>query len=277
VGDAHLGEAANFNTDAVLLKWFDHWLKDADSFSDEPRIRHFAVGANTWRSAAEWPAEAEYPLYLHSKGNANSRKGDGRLSTEAPGEEGFHGDEPRDVFVYDPEVPVKAPGGPHALSGCFDQSVLEMGNNLLVYTSDPVGHEAEIFGHPRVTLYAATSAAHADLTAKIVRVTANARAEFVSIGIARSSWLFRETGYTADVVHAWEFSLEPVSLVLAAGERLRLEIASSAFPLYDRNPSTDVPPQLADNWNWGRSTQQVLHTTTYPSVLYLPVKGDEGW
>jgi hypothetical protein len=65
--------------------------------------------------------------------------------------------------------------------------------------------------------------------------------------------------------------------VLAAGERLRLEVASSAFPLYDRNPSTDTPPQLADNWNWGRSTQQVLHSASHPSALYLPVKGEPGW
>jgi len=65
--------------------------------------------------------------------------------------------------------------------------------------------------------------------------------------------------------------------VLAVGERLRLEIASSAFPLYDRNPSTDVPPQRADNWNWARSTQQILHTTEHPSALYLPIKGALGW
>jgi predicted acyl esterase len=65
--------------------------------------------------------------------------------------------------------------------------------------------------------------------------------------------------------------------VLAAGERLRLEIASSAFPLYDRNPSTDVAPQEADNWNWARSTQQILHTAEHPSALYLPLVGECLW
>ena len=272
VGDTQLGDAANLNTDALLLKWFDHWLKDADTFSDEPRVRHFALGANAWRSAGEWPLDADYPLYLHSRGNANSRKGDGVLTGATPDAE-----EPRDVFVYDPEVPVTAPGGPQALSGAFDQAALELGNNLLVYTSDVAGDEVAIFGQPRIVLYAAASAAHADFTAKLVRVTKGGRAEFVSIGIARSDWLFREKGYAADEVHAWEFTLEPVSFVLAKGDRLRLEIASSAFPLYDRNPSTDVPAQLADNWNWARSTQQVLHTEANPSALYLPLKGDPGW
>jgi putative CocE/NonD family hydrolase len=230
------------------------------------------LGRNEWRGAEEWPADAAYPLYLHSAGNANSRKGDGRLTEDAPTT-----DEPRDLFVYDPEVPVESPGGPKAQSGPFDQAALEIGNNLLVYTSEPVMSETEIFGQPRIRMYAATSTAHADFTAKIVRVNGADRTEFLCIGIARSSWLFRDADYAADKVHAWEFTLEPIAFVLAAGESLRLEIASSAFPLYDRNPSTDTPPQLADNWNRSRSTQQVLHSASFPSVLYLPVKGEPGW
>lgn len=199
-------------------------------------------------------------------------KGDGSLSSIAP-----EADEQRDIFVYDPEVPVAAPGGPQALSGPFDQAVLEMGNNMLVYTSPPTSREVEVFGHSRVRLYAATSAAHADFTAKLVRVQPDGRAEFLTIGIARSSWLFRGADYGADEIHAWEFTLEPTAFVLAAGERLRLEIASSAFPLYDRNPSTAVPPQLADNWSWARSTQQILHDPQHSSALYLPVVGELAW
>jgi putative CocE/NonD family hydrolase len=272
VGDAYFGHAANLNTDEILLRWFDHWLKDSGSFSREPRIRYFALGANEWRNASDWPSAADYPLYLHSRGNANSRKGDGTLAPSRPSE-----DEPRDVFVYDPEVPVVAPGGPQSLSGPFDQSVMELGNNLLVYTSEPALRETEVLGHPRIRLFAATSAAHADFTAKLVRVTPSGRAEFLCIGIARSTWLFGDAKYAADEIHAWEFNLEPVSFVLAPGERVRLEITSSAFPLYDRNPSTGVPPQDADNWNWARSTQQIAHCAEYPSAIYLPVTGDAGW
>jgi hypothetical protein len=271
-GDSGFGEAANLNTDEILLRWFDRWLKDSGEFESEPRIRYFALGPNEWRNAAEWPNGADCPLYLRSHGNANSRKGDGTL-TATP----LNDEEPRDVFVYDPEVPVFAPGGPQALSGPFDQSPLEMGNNLLVYTSNPVERETEVFGHPRIMLFAATSAGHADFTAKLVRVAPAGRAEFLSIGIARSTWLFRSAVYAADRINAWAFTLEPVAFVLAPGERLRLEIASSAFPLYDRNPSTAVAPQDADNWNWARSTQQVLHSVAHPSAIYLPVKGEAGW
>ena len=272
VGDQNLGPEANFNTDTYLLRWFNHWLKDSGEFAVEPRIRHFALGENRWHTANEWPAEAPFPLYLHSNGNANSRKGDGSLSTAPPVNE-----EPRDVFVYDPEVPVIAPGGPQSLSGPYDQSSLEMGNNLLVYTTAPASAKVRIFGQPRVTLYAATSASHADFTAKLVRVTASGRAEFLSIGIARSSWLFRNTRYAPDEVQCWQFNLEPTSVVLAPGESLRLEIASSAFPLYDRNPSTDIAPQDADNWTWQRSTQQIAHSPQYPSALHLPIAGANPW
>jgi len=271
-GDMNFGEAANLNTDEILIRWFDHWLKDTPTFSSEPRIRYFSLGPNEWRTAAEWPSPSAFPLYLHSRGNANSRKGDGTLTQIPPG-----ADEPRDVLVYDPEVPVAAPGGPQALSGPFDQSTLEMGNNLLVYTSDPVSRATEIFGPPRIKLFASTSAAYADFTAKLARVTAGGRAEFLSIGIARSTFLFRNTVYTANQIHAWEFTLEPVALELAPGERLRLEIASSAFPLYDRNPSTPIPPQDADNWNWARSTQQILHSEDFPSAIHLPITGEPGW
>jgi uncharacterized protein len=270
-GDTSLGQAANVGTDAILLRWFNHWLKDSGEFAGEPRIRYFSLGANRWRSATEWPKKATYALYLRSEGNANSRKGDGRLTQTPPERE-----EPRDIFVYDPEVPVLAPGGPQALSGPFDQAALEMANNVLVYSTEPLAREMAVFGHPRVELWAATSAPHADFTAKLVRVMANGRAEFIAIGIARSSWLFGKGAYGGDAVRRWEFNLEPTAFVLAAGESLRLEVASSAFPLYDRNPSNDTPPQFADPGSWTRSTQQILHTTACRSALFLPLAGEAG-
>ncbi len=181
------------------------------------------------------------------------------------------------MFVYDPEVPVLAPGGLMSLSGPADQSALEMGNNVLVYTSAPVTEQTEIFGHPRVSIYAITSAGRSDFTAKLVHVTTDGRAEFVSIGIARSCWLFAREAYRADAIQKWEFELEPTSLVVAVGESIRLEIASSAFPLYDRNSSSLVKPQMADAWTWQRSTQQVLHTVEHPSALYVPIVEGCGW
>lgn len=271
-GDARWGDAANLDTNALLLRWFDHWLRDSGGFRDEPRVRHYVLGADEWRAADDLPDGTNCALYLHSNGAANSRKGDGVLSATASA-----GEEPRDFFVYDPEVPVLAPGGALALSGPADQSAMELGNNLLYFVTPPVARGVTIFGQPSVVLYAQTSATHADLTAKLARVLPSGRAEFLTIGIARSSFLFADSGYRADEVNRWEFSLEMTSFSLEAGDRLALEIAGSAFPLYDRNPSNATPPQLADVWRWERSTHQILHTDKYPSALLLPVEGAMPW
>jgi uncharacterized protein len=91
------------------------------------------------------------------------------------------------------------------------------------------------------------------------------------MGIARSSWLFRAQGYSADQVYLWNFDLEPTSCRFDAGDRIGLEVASSAFPLFDRNPGSGVPSCRATSWDWTRSTQRVYHDTERPAALYLPV------
>jgi len=271
VGTSDFGAEALLDTDALLLRWFNHWLKGSGEFAHEPRIRHFALGENRWRHAAKFPLEAKHALYLSSAGRANSRKGDGVLSASKPAN-----NESSDIFVYDPEVPVLAPGGAAAPSGQFDQASLELGNNLLVYSTAPLAAPLRVFGQPRVSLYCATSAEHADFTAKLVRVRPTGAAEFICIGIARSSWLFAKSGYAADKIHHWQFDLEPTSCLFAAGDRIRLEIASSAFPLYDRNPGSEVPSCRANSWDWRRSTQIVYHTGDRPSALYLPTSEAAG-
>jgi len=264
IGAVDFGDQALLDTDTLLLRWFNHWLKDSCDFSHEPKIRHFVLFENGWMHSDGFPVEANYALFLHSGGKANSRKGDGVLAAEKP----IDG-EPTDVFVYDPEVPVPSPVGSIAASGSFDQSTLELGNNVLVYTTDMLVKPVRVFGTPRVVLFCATSSAFTDFTAKLVRVRPNGIADFVCIGIARSSWLF--AGYMPDLIQRWEFELAPTSCFFAEGDRMRLELASSAFPLYDRNPGTDVPSCKATSWDWRRSTQIVYHDREHLSALYLPV------
>jgi putative CocE/NonD family hydrolase len=259
IGEQNFGPEALLDTDTLLLRWFNHCLKDSGEFDQEPRIRHFALGANRWFAAGSFPGR-NLTLYLHSQGRADSRKGDGALSVSAAASE-----EPRAVFVYDPEVPVLGPTGPTS------QAQLELGNNLLVYTGPVLTQPMHIFGSAKLTLYAVTSADYADFTVKLVRLRPAGQAEFICIGIARSSYLFREQGYQADAIHCWEIELEPTSCVFAAGDSIRIEVAGCAFPLYDRNPSTAVEPWLADVWNWQRSTHMVLHDATHPSRIDLPL------
>jgi putative CocE/NonD family hydrolase len=257
VGDLALGPAALLDTDTLLLRWFDHWLKDANTFANEPRVKHFALGLNQWLDADTTTAPTSQTLHLHSLGNANSRKGNGSL-TPTPAQH-----EAPDIFSYDPEVPVLS------TPPATDQSTLELGNNLLVYTAVPLTAPLHIFGRPTVTLFATTSAPNADLTAKLIRLTPQGRAEQVCIGIARSTFLFPNT-YTLDTPHAWTFTLEPTSIVFAAGDSIRLEVAASAFPLYDRNPSNATPPSQMSQFNWQRSTHILHHDEQHPSTLTLP-------
>ena len=131
--------------------------------------------------------------------------------------------------------------------------------------------EYYVICRPRVAIHCSTSAAHTDLIAKLVRVRTDGTAEFLCIGIARSSWLFADKSYAADTMHHWKFDLEPTSCRFAAGDCIHLEIASSAFPLYDRNPGSGVPSCEATSWDWKRSTQIIYHNAEHPSALYLPL------
>ena len=262
IGPLSLGPEANLDTDALLLRWFNHWLKGTGEFCNEPPIRHFALGEAKWHSASNFPS-ASQTVYLHSDGRANSSKGDGSLSASKP-----HESEPPDVFVYDPEVPVGAPG-----VGPMNQAAMELGNNLLVYTSATLEAPLHVFGAVELEVYFATSSAQADLVAKLVCVKPNGDASFIAIGIARSSSLF--DSYGVDEVQRWRFSLEPTSCVFALGERLRIEIASCAYPLFDRIPGTTIAPRLADSWTWQRSTQRIYHDVQRPSAIHIPIAGGE--
>jgi len=264
IGTQNFGPAANLDTDALHLRWFNHWLKDSGEFATEPRIRYFALNQNQWHTATTWPTN-NHTLYLHSEGRANSSKGDGILTSATP-----QTNEPPDIFVVDPEVPVIAPGGITSASGCHNQATLELGNNLLTYTTAPFTAPLHIFGTPAVTLNATTSAPFADLVVKLVCLRPNGDADFICIGTARSTHLFANT-YAPDTPHEWQFDLEPTSWVFAPGESLRIEIAGNAYPLYDRNPGTATPPSKATSWDWQRSTHILHHDPASPSAIHLPV------
>jgi hypothetical protein len=72
----------------------------------------------------------------------------------------------------------------------------------------------------------------------------------------------------------WRFDLEPTSWVFAPGESLRLEVAGSAYPLYDRNPGTAAPPTQDGPCDWQRSTHTLHHNPSEPSTVELPVIRD---
>ena len=116
---------------------------------------------------------------------------------------------------------------------------MELGNNLLVYTASSPDRTSCTYSDRRSSRSTQsplpptpTSPANWCGCAPTVRPILSASASRA----LRIS--FASTGYTADAIHCWQIELEPTSCVFAAGDAIRLEVASSAFPLYDRNPST---------------------------------------
>jgi uncharacterized protein len=269
VGELDFGPEADLDTDRLLLRWFNHWLKDSGEFSKEPKVRLFAMGENRWKTCDSWTAYGTWKgprmvWHLHSEGRANSSRGDGRLTTEPASSE------PRDSWVDEPEVPVLSPG-PNGYPGPFNQARAEQLNNGLVYTSAPLSLPLTVAGAPKVILFSTSSRSQADMVVKLLKVVPDGRSYPVSVGIARSSWMFPSGTHQADTLLRWEFALEPTCCTFAPGERLRLDVSGSAFPLYDRNPGSDVPPQLATPSDWRHNLRQLAHTGSHSSQLVLPL------
>ncbi|MEE8526317.1 MAG: CocE/NonD family hydrolase, partial [Thermoanaerobaculia bacterium] len=173
VGDREMGNA-NFDYEGLIYRWFDKWLKGEDNGfeKDTPKVRYYAMGANEWRSAEEWPPRAAEPmtLYLDSDGGANSLFGDGRLVREVPT------DNHADRFTYDPTVPVPSLGGGICCigntidGGSFDQRPNEARIDVLVYTSEELTEPLDVSGSVEVVLYVSSDAKDTDFTVKLIDV-----------------------------------------------------------------------------------------------------------
>jgi len=224
------------------------------------------MGANVWRDEQEWPlARARATSwYLHSGGHANSASGDGRLTMNRGD------DDPPDTFESDPARPVTTRGGAMigGPSGTVPQADVESRADVLVYTTSPLTDDVEVTGSVSATLYVTTTASSTDFTAKLVDVHEDGVAYNVSDGILRRTYSDDErrgvAGPTPIVVTLW-----PTSIVFRRGHRIRLEVAGSNFPRYDRNPNTGEPTPTATRF--AKATNRVHHGGLAPSRLTLSV------
>jgi len=234
-------------------------------------IQIFVMGRNVWRYEQEWPlARTRYtPLYLTGGGKANTAAGDGRLSWEAP-----TGDEPADRFTYDPANPVPTCGGRIVGSGGQrDQSEIEARPDVLVYTGAPLEADLEVTGPVRMRLYAASSATDTDFTVKLVDLQPDGRPLNVCDGILRTR--FRDGTdkpgrlMTPGETVALDIDVDVTSYCFLKGHAIRVEISSSNFPHYARNPNTGTG--IATETRLQTADQTVFHSASHPSHLILPV------
>src|SRR5216683_4458751 len=273
VGELDMGPEALIRTNDIEQRWFDYWLKGIDTgIKNERPVQIFVMGDNVWREEDEWPlARTKYtPFYLHSGGRANTLNGNGTLSRVPPPSE-----QRADSFVYDPDDPVPTIGGsqlgPNPTGPC-DQRPIEARQDVLVYTSEPVREDLEITGPLSVKLFAASTAADTDFTAKLVDVWPNGYAQNLQDGIIRARYRSSSTHpalITANAVYEYTIDLWATSHVIKPGHRIRVEISSSNFPHYDRNLNTGGP--LFKEKDFKRATQTVFHDAARPSHIILPL------
>lgn len=271
-GDVDFGHAAAMDMLGEHLRWFDQRLRGIDTgIDDEPPIHIFVMGENVWRFEHEWPLKRTQftDYFLHSGGRANSRFGDGRLSTTASQTE------PVDRFDYDPRDPVATHGGPSMFPenrGPLDRRSIERRDDVLVYTTEKLDRDIEVTGPIKLTLFAASSAPDTDFTAALVDVFPHGRAIILTDGIIRARYresYVEPTLIESGQIYEYEFELWETSNVFRAGHAIRLEVSSSNFPRFDRNPNTGQQPgRRADI---AVAQQTIYHDARRPSRLTLPV------
>jgi uncharacterized protein len=276
VGQIDFGAGAANPIDDLQLAWFDHWLKGrANGVDKRPRVRIFVMGTNKWRTSDRWPLPGTRKVryYLHTRTKANSVRGDGRLTTRRR----EAGSAPTDRYTYDPGNPVPSIGGRFQASvpgGPFDQRPLLGRRDVLVFSTPRLKHRLTVIGPITVTLYAASSAKDTDWVAKLDDVYPDGRSMLIEYGIQRARYRASETHptlITPGRIYKYTIHVWPTANVFKAGHRIRLEISSSNFPMYDRNPNTGHP--FAQDAELRTARQTVHHDAAHPSSLTLPVNG----
>jgi uncharacterized protein len=256
------------------LRFFDRWLRG--KMTQESPVRIFVMGIDRWRDEPDWPLpDTSYvPYYLDSSGRANTAAGDGRLSTEPPGETAT------DSYLYDPLGPVPSLGGRVMLpstanaAGPVDQRPVESRDDVLCFTTDVLPETVEVTGHVSLTLYVSSSAPDTDFTGKLVDVFPDGRAIFLTDGILRARYrnsLAEPEPLTPGKPVEISLDLSVTSNVFLPGHRIRLEVSSSNFPRFDRNTNTGGVITDESAAQATVAVNRVLHGPSYPSHLTLPV------
>ena len=156
--------------------------------------------------------------------------------------------------------------------GVMDQSSVEVREDLLVYTTPPLDQAIEITGPITVTLFAASTAKDTDFTAKLIDLRPDGYAQNLQDGIIRARFRtstaqpsFLKPGKT----YRFDIDLWATSHVVKIGHSIRLEISSSNFPRFDRNPNTGAV--LGIDTEMVEAQQAVQHSNAFPSHITLPV------
>jgi len=278
----------DFTGDTALewrAKWvkpfFDHYLKGAPD-PQTPNVLTYATGINEWQASPRWPMGTPTPLYL----TANS------VSFERPADAGH------DDYVSDPAKPVPFIPRPINMGASDqwkpwlvrDQRFVSSRPDVLNYVGAPLTKAVHIMGPPEVDLFAATSGSDSDWVVKLIDIYPNEAPESpdqggkpdmsgyelpVGIEIFRGRYVdsfAQPRALRSGQVEHYRFSLPNVNHVFLPGHRIGVQVQSSLFPLYDRNPQSFVPNIFnAKPGDYRKTTQSVYRGGATASAVLLPV------
>ncbi len=269
----------------ILRPFLDHYLKDGAPAADVAPVEAFETGTNVWRRLPAWPAGCASgcsikatPLYL----GAGEKLG---FAPPKPGEAPF------DEYVSDPAKPVPFLPRPIRASGSTwaewlvtDQREASGRPDVLTFVSDVLQEPVKIAGQPVANLVASTSGTDSDWVVKVIDVYPDEVADQPSMGgyqLMISADIFRGRYRTSLEKPApiapgqpllYRFALPTANHVFLPGHRIMVQVQSSWFPLYDRNPQTFVP-----NIFWAKpeddrkAVQRIYHAPGQASFVELPL------
>ncbi|MEW2355941.1 CocE/NonD family hydrolase [Spirillospora sp. NPDC029432] len=239
------------------LKWFRaHLLDDPGELREQP-VRVFVTGAaEEWREFPDWPVPGMRERRWHLRPG-------GGLAHERAGES-----EP-DRYRYDPAHPTPFIGGPTLLGDnrpVADQRRLERRRDVLTYTSEPLAADLEIIGPVSAELFVRSDRAHTDLVVRLCDVAPDGESLNLCEGMRRlvpGTPEEDEEGVRRVAVELW-----PAGHRFAAGHRIRVQVASGAYPRVARNPGTGEPIGTASRML--AAEQEIFHEPGRPSAIVLP-------
>jgi len=274
----------------VLKPFFDQYLKDGAPKANTPPVFIYNTGKNHWDKLKSWPPACESgclnpmkPIYL-AKG--------GGLSFDAPSDSMRDANAAYDEYVSDPAKPVPYSPRPVQFSDraawrrwlLVDQRFVSDRQDVLSYVTPPLKESLRVSGAPIVHLVASTSGTDSDWVVKIIDVYPDqvpSQPEMggyelnISMDIFRGR--YRESFETPKAIEpnmplTYKFDLPTVNHVFLPGHRIMVQVQSSWFPLYDRNPQTFVPNIFfAKPADYMKATQRVYHAAGEASFVELPV------
>lgn len=251
-------------------RWFDHYLNGANNgVEKEPAVAYFVMGdlsasgtpGNEWRRAADWPIPAkETAAYLtHDK----------KVSFEKPAAGNSHVE-----WTFDPANPCPTIGGTNLTiaRGPMNQNKIESRNDVLLFTSDPLGTPLEVTGRVKAKVFVASSAADTDLSVRLCDVYPDGKSYIMAEGILRLRYrnsMEKPEPLTPGKIEEVTVDCWSTSIIFNKGHRVRVAVTSSNYPRFDVNPGTGQP--WSDSGEKVAQNNRIYCDVAHASRVLLPV------